>query len=94
MPEDRSQQDIVYQSPATTNPVYHSDRDCPQTQDSAVVPVAREEIPDRYRECDRCRYSWVPTLDERATATLPWATALGALLIVLSLTLSILGGAL
>jgi len=94
MPEDRSQQDIVYQSPATTNPVYHTDRDCPQTQGSAVVPVAREEIPDRYRECDRCRYSWVPTLDGRALTTMPWLSLLGFTVLVVALFGAVIGGAL
>jgi hypothetical protein len=91
--EDRSQQDVVYHSPRTTTPVYHTDRSCRQLQ-SAPVPIAREEAPDRWRECERCKYADIPALGDRAQASvvLPWVIGLWSLLIILTLFVSIAGG--
>jgi hypothetical protein len=106
MRKDASHVDVVYRSPATTNPVYHTDLDCSQL-DSRPVPHARSEVPDRYRECERCRYGGVPTLEEadagpygvdRATVeTFVLAhllVALSAVMIVLGLFIGIVGGVL
>jgi hypothetical protein len=105
MRKDRSHVDVVYRSPATTNPVYHTDRECRQLADADAVPVARSDVPDRFRECERCRYGGVPTLEEadagpygvdRATVdTFVLAhlvVALSAVLIVLGLFVGIVGG--
>lgn len=101
MPEDHSQVDIVYRSPGTTSPIFHTDRDCCQLE-SAPVPRAREDIPDRWRVCDRCRYRHVPTLEDasagRATID-PVATTLlvigtVALMIVATLFVGVVGGVL
>jgi len=93
--EDRSQQDVVYRSPGqSSGPVYHTERDCRQIETPPPIPVAREEAPDRWRECDRCRYSHVPTLEDRGLTTMPWATLLGGAVLMVSLFAAVLGGVL
>lgn len=104
MRKDPSHVDVVYRSPSTTNPVYHTDRDCSQL-DGRPVPHARSEVPDRCRECERCRYSDIPTLEEadagpygvdRATVDgfvlAHLFVALSAVMIVLGLFVGIVGG--
>jgi hypothetical protein len=103
--QDPSHVDVVYRSPHTTNPIYHTDRECRQLADADAVPVARSEVPDRYRECERCRYDDVPTLEaadagpsgvDRARVE-PFIlghllVALSAVLIVLGLFVGVVGG--
>jgi len=103
--QDPSHVDVVYRSPHTTNPVFHTDRECRQLVDADAVPVARSEVPDRYRACERCRYDGVPTLEaadagpsgvDRACVE-PFVVghllvALAAVVIVLGLFVGVVGG--
>lgn len=42
---------------------YHTNRDCSHLKDAAqVLRVDVEDLPETHRECDRCKYAWVPTL--------------------------------
>ena len=93
--EDRSQQDVVYRAPGQeSGPVYHTDRDCKELKETPPIPVAREEAPDRWRECERCRFSDVPELGDRGLTTMPWLSLLGGVVVVVSLFVATLGGAL
>jgi len=96
---------FVYVAPSTTNPVFHSDRACHQLEDEAE-PRVQADLPERFRECERCRYDGVPALEDaggdraaeadRATVS-PFVVAhlvvaLAAVLIVLGLFAGVVGG--
>jgi len=54
---------FVYVAPESTSPVYHTDRECRQLEDDAD-PRAQADLPERFRECTRCRYDGVPALED------------------------------
>ena len=64
------------------------------------VPATLEGLPDRFRECERCRYADVPTLEDappadRAQAeTAPWFVLACSLLGLAMLLVGIYGGVL
>lgn len=61
----RSRDETVVVATTSTTPVFHTNRDCRQLADASdTETVARSELPDRYRECDRCRYDGIPALED------------------------------
>ncbi|MFA1612090.1 hypothetical protein [Halobellus rubicundus] len=95
-----------------TEDVYHTDPECQRLncggrvdETASVEPVPRSELGPSARECETCRVSWVPTLDDvpderdrdrdRAqTETAPWLVALGSALGLAILLWGIYGGVL
>lgn len=88
---------FVYVAPSTTNPVYHTDRDCHQLEDGAE-PRPRADVPERFRECERCRYGDVPSLEDADDGPLAGADraavepfVVGHLLVALAAVMMLLG---